>query len=333
MTDPERHDLVIVGAGPAGLTAAVGSEAENIDTLVLYEHLGGQAVTTSRIQNLPFYPDGVSGPDVMSHMIDTSLRFTTEFIRGRAEGIERVDDGSLMIHEDDRRYVGGAALISCGVESRRLAARNVDAYGGTRGVSNRAPNLALDYSEKKVWVVGGGNSAGQAAEHLSKFTSCEVNLVVRGDSLEKSMSAYLVEQVSANPKIDVHLDTEITAVDGRGRLQELTIRKGESEENVEADELFILIGADPRMAWLPSEVMRDQRGYVLAGHHLPSEVLERFQEEEEREPYAHETSVPGLFVAGDARHASYPRIAYAVGEGMAAATEIWDYLRLKPLRD
>lgn len=331
MKSPEQHDLIIVGGGPAGVAAAVGSEAEHIDTLVLYEHLGGQAGTTSKIENLPFFPEGVSGPDAMSYMIDTSLRFTTEYQRGRVEGIESTTDG-LLVSVDRKQYLGSSVLIGCGVESRRLGARNVDAYGGPRGVSHRAPDLARDYDDEKIYVVGGGNSAGQAAQHLSQFTSCDVNLVVRGESIEEGMSAYLVEQVRNNPDVNVMLKTEIVAVDGKGQLQEVTLKSGENEETKPADQLFVLIGADPRTAWLPPAVERDDRGYVLAGHDLSPETYERFQKEYDRTPYPHETSVPGMFAAGDVRYGSYPRIAFAVGEGMAAAAEIWDYMRLQQLR-
>lgn len=332
MSSHESYDLLVAGAGPAGLAAAVGSRGEEMTTLLLYEHLGGQAGTTSRIENLPFYPDGVSGPDLINDMIKTNRKFKNQFRRARIEGIESTPEG-VVLHEDRRTYYGHAGLIACGVDPRHLDAKNIDIYTDGRGVEFMAPDMQLAYKGKSVYIAGGGNSAGQAARFLSTFAGCKVNLVVRGDDLRKSMSGTLASEVEANKKINVLLGTEITALDGDGNLEEVTLKTGSEEVTKPADKLFVLIGTDPRTAWLPEEIECDERGYVLAGRDLSEAAVEKFEEEEKRAPFTHETAMPGVFAVGDIMHGSTPRIGYAAGEGLVTATEIWHYLQLRHLRD
>lgn len=326
MSEQRTHDLIIVGAGPAGLSAAVGAESEWISTLVLDSDnkLGGQAGTSSLIENFPGFPGGVTGPDLMARMIDQALSFSTEFMAPvRVDGIEQTSEG-VALCENGNKYVGGAVLLACGVEYRRLRASNLAAYLG-RGVSYGSPNMANTYDAKKAFVVGGANSAGQAAMHLSKFADCDVRMLVRGGRIEDKMSGYLVDRVSDNDKIEVITDTDVVAVDGNGRLEKITIKTGEEERTVDADELFILIGAETRTAWMPDEIARDQFGFVYGGNKMPGERAEQFKEVNGRYPLDHETSMPGVFVAGDLRSGSNKRVALAVGDGMEVIPELHQY--------
>jgi thioredoxin reductase (NADPH) len=325
----EKHDFVIVGAGPAGLSAAVGAESEHLDTLVLDSkgRLGGQAGTSSLIENFPSYPEGITGPNLVSRMVDQALRFNTEFLAPvRIDSVEATEEG-LELREDGERYLGKAALLSCGVDYRRLRAKNLAAYLG-RGVTYGSPRMKDIFKDRKMFVVGGANSAGQAAVHLSEFGGCSVNMLVRGERVEDRMSGYLVDKVSNKSNIDITTNTEITSVNGNGCLESITIRTGDEEREVDADELFILIGAVPRTGWLPKEVRRDKYGFVLAGSDLPEDVQSQFEEANGREPFKHESSMPGLFVAGDVRSGSSKRVALAVGEGMAVIPEVHQYMAL-----
>lgn len=326
----ESHDLVIVGAGPAGLSAAVGAESENIDTLVLdsKSRLGGQAGTSSLIENFPGFPDGVTGPELVARMTDQALRFDTEFIAPlRVEGI-RTTEESLVLFGDSDEFIGRAALLSCGVDYRRLKARNLAAYLG-RGVTYGSPHMGNTYKDRKICVVGGANSAGQAAMHLAQFTGCNVRMLIRGKSIEDKMSGYLVDRVVGKDNIEVLTESEVQAVNGNGRLEKVTIKTGEDESVLEIDELFVFIGAVPRTKWLPQDVVRDKLGFVVAGNDLPIEVRERFEGVCGRPPFSHETSKPGLFVAGDVKSGSIKRVASAVGDSMGVIPELHQYFALR----
>ena len=323
----ECHDLVVVGAGPAGLSAAINAESERIDTLVLESNnrLGGQAVTSTRIENYPGFPEGVTGEELMGRMIDQALKFTTEFMAPlRAERLERTGDGILVHSDEGETFLGRSVLISCGVEYRRLRARNFAAYLG-RGAMYGSPNISVPYENKRIVVVGGANSAGQAALHLSR--ACEVHLLVRGKGVEDKMSAYLADRIVDNNNVHVHTETEVTAVDGDGRLKKVTVKHGDTLQDMDADELFVLIGAEPKTHWLPEGITRDKAGFVVAGSDLPAEAREQFADQSSgRQPFAHETSMPGLFVAGDGRSSTIKRVASAVGDGAGVIPELHRYL-------
>lgn len=331
MPKDKIYDLIIVGAGPAGLSAAINAESERVNTLVLdaADQLGGQAGTSSLIENYPGFPQGVSGKTLASLMIDQALKFETEFLGPwRAAGIEGVD-GGLLVRDDTEAVLGRAVLICSGVDYRRLIVPNIAAYLG-RGVSYGSPNLSRQFSGKKLYVVGGANSAGQAAKHLSSFTDCEVNLIVRGNSIDEKMSAYLVDRIMTTPNIKVHTNTTVTGVDGDGMLKEISLKSGELEKNFPADEIFILIGAAPRTGWLPGIIERDNLGFIRAGVDLGEVAQHTFIDSYHRVPLPHETCMAGLFVAGDVRCGTTKRVASAVGDGANSIPDIHRYLaRLK----
>lgn len=326
LANEEKYDLLVVGAGPAGLSAAINAESESIDALVIdaADRLGGQAGTSSLIENYPGFPGGVSGKQLTGLMVDQALKFNTEFLAPlRAERIEPVDEG-FLVHHDSETILGRAVLVSAGVEYRHLLVPNLAAYLG-RGVSYGSPNINEAFSGKEVFVVGGANSAGQAAMHLSKFTDCNVNLLVRGRSIEEKMSSYLSDRIMNTDNINVHTETEVVAVDGDGHLNELTLQNGESRKQVSADELFVMIGAVPRTSWLPEGIERDKHGFVMAGGEVNEESRKMFIDAHKRPPLSHETTVPGLFVAGDVRSGTIKRVASAVGDGATVVPDIHKY--------
>jgi thioredoxin reductase (NADPH) len=327
MTKHESYDLIVVGGGPAGLSAAINAESERVNTIVLDSayQFGGQAGTSSLIENYPAFPEGVSGKRLASLMIDQALKFDTEFLAPwRAKEIEKTDEG-LVVSDGGEQILGKAVLLSSGVEYRRLVVPNLAAYLG-RGVSYGSPRPADIYDEKQVYVVGGANSAGQAAMHLSKFTNCTVNMLVRGKSIEDKMSSYLHERISETENIEVHTETEIESVDGDGHLKEIVVRTPGGNETLSADELFIMIGAAPRTDWLPGVITRDNAGFVKAGADIEEEGRHEFLDSTGRLPLTHETVIPGLFTAGDVRFGTTKRVASAVGDGATVIPDVHRYL-------
>lgn len=328
MPSPEINDLVIVGSGPAGLSAAVSAASEGLGTLVIdgsYQ-LGGQAATTTKIENYAGFPEGITGRDLMFAMVDQAIKFGAEIQAPlQAEGIT-VTDKAIEVRDDGvETILGHAVLISCGVQYRRHPGRNVSGYL-RRGISYGSPDPSSKYSGKKMFVVGGANSAGQAAMHLSQFEDCNINLLVRGDDIGSRMSAYLAERIEATNNIVVHSQTEVIEAHGAGRLEAITINHSGETEKLEADRVFLLIGAVPKTKWLPDKITRDGHGFIQAGSDIPREVREQFVEENGRPPYAHETCMPGLFVAGDVRSNSVNRVAGAAGDGAGVVSELHQYL-------
>lgn len=259
-------------------------------------------------------------------MIDQALGFNTEFLGPwRAEGIEDGDRGLRVVDNDEAIY-GRAVLMCSGVDYRRLVVPNLAAYLG-RGVNYGSPNMSQQYKDKKLIVVGGANSAGQAAMHLAEFTGCQVSLVVRGESIREKMSTYLADRIESAPNIKVLTSTTVSGVDGDGKLKEVALRSGKRESNVQADEMFILIGAAPRTSWLPPAVERDNLGFIKAGVDLGEDVQHGFVEINGRLPLPHETCKPGLFVAGDVRYGTTKRVASAVGDGATSIPDVHRYLR------
>lgn len=327
MPTPETYDLIVVGAGPAGLAAAIGAESERLNTVVLEgkSRLGGQAGTSSLIENYAGFPGGISGPDLMGRMIDQALIFDTEFqAPERATGITRTDEG-LVLATGVRKFIGSTVLLSCGVDYRRLGATNLAAYLG-RGVTYGSPHMANVYEDKKIFIVGGANSAGQAAVHLSQFSRCDVHLLVRGKSIEDKMSGYLIDKITEIPNIEVHTETEVLGVRGNGCLGEITASEQGVEVKFPANEMFIMIGAEPRTEWLPEDVMRDKLGFILTGTDLSPDDRKKFRDECGRPPLSHETSMHGVFAAGDVRHGTVKRVGYAVGDGSGVVSEFHQYL-------
>jgi thioredoxin reductase (NADPH) len=317
--NPERmdFDLVIVGAGPAGLSAAVYGASEGFSTLVVDEGgLGGQATSSSLIRNYLGFPRGVSGRRLAQQAYEQAWVFGANFaFMQRATDLRREHDELFVTLSDSARVRARAVLLATGARYRRLGVPALEALNGAGvfygGPASEAPAMA----GQDVYVLGGANSAAQAALYLARYAR-RVTLVVRAQSLGAGMSHYLVRQVEATPRLHVRLRTEIVGGGGDGWLEHLVLRdRAEgSEETVDAGGLFLMIGARPHTDWLPPDVDRDARGFVLTG----TDLREDHAWPLDRGPLLLETSMPGVFAAGDARHGSVKRVASAVGEGSVA---------------
>jgi thioredoxin reductase (NADPH) len=322
-----RHDrscdLLIVGAGPAGLAAAVYAASEGLNTLVLErEALGGQAGTSSLIRNYLGFPRGISGADLAQRAYEQAWLFGAKYVLVReatalrAEGTKRV-----VTLSDGRDIEARAVLIATGATYRRLGIPSLERFVG-EGVYYTALGDPHLLAGEHLYVAGGGNSAGQAVAHYARGAQ-HVTLLVRGKALHQAMSDYLVREIRELPNVDVRLQTEVVAGGGDGRLESLTLhdRTRDLTETVPASMLFVLIGALPHTDWLAGTVARDRHGFILTGRDLPGD------EGAARERIRFETSVPGVFAIGDVRSASVKRVASAVGEGSAAAYSVHEYLK------
>jgi thioredoxin reductase (NADPH) len=315
--DEDIYDVVIVGAGPAGLSAAVYGASEGLSVLVLDEGgIGGQVRSSSLIRNYLGFPKGVSGSRLAEQAYEQALVFGATFVfMHRVTAIARQGDLLSVSLADGRHVWARTAILAIGATYRRLDSAALEELSGAGvfygGSASEAPAL----SGKIAYVVGGGNSAGQAALHLARYAT-RVTLVVRAQSLQVGMSHYLIQEIESTPNIEVRTCTEVIDGSGEGRLQRLMLRrKGSTEqETVTADALFVLIGADPHTQWLPPEISRDQGGFLLTGE----EVSRDSRWPLERPPYSLETGLPGVFAAGDVRQSSVKRVASAVGEGSIA---------------
>lgn len=324
MSDIERFDLIAIGGGPAGLAAAINAESERLTTLVIDSghQLGGQAGTSTLIENYPGFPGGVSGEELTDRIVEQALRFNTTFIGPtRATELRPREDGVEVCLDDAERQFGQFVLIAAGVEYRRLNAPNLAAYLG-RGVIYGSPARSQDYSRSHVFVVGGANSAGQAAAHLASFEGCDVHLLVRGDNVEKGMSGYLVDKLATHTNLTVHTQTELACVDGNGKLGEVTLRTGEETTRLPADFVFVLIGSIPKTDWLSGVVERDAQGFIITGSGMNTKMRTAFEKRAGRPPLPNETSQPGVFAAGDVRADTVKRVAYAIGDGSAVVPQI-----------
>ena len=318
------HELAIVGAGPAGLAAAVYGASEGLRTLVMEcQSIGGQAGTSSMIRNYLGFPRGLSGSELTSRAFEQALLFGAEFaFTPPATRLSARDGERTITLEDGTDVVARTVMLATGVAYRRLGIPALDRLIGA-GVFYGAPGVeAAAMAEQEVYVIGGANSAGQAALHLAKFAA-RVTVLVRGQSLAAGMSDYLIKQIQATPNIEVRLQTRV--VDGRGeyRLEGLVLedaRTGQRQE-VAAAAVFVLIGAEPRTEWLRDVLQRDDRGFILTGHDVPAEAWPL-----DRPPLPFETSLPGVFAVGDVRHGSIKRVAEAVGEGSVAVGAVHRYL-------
>jgi thioredoxin reductase (NADPH) len=314
-------DLVIIGAGPAGLSAAVYGASEGFSTLVIDEGgLGGQATSSSLIRNYLGFPRGVSGRRLAQQAYDQAWVFGADFVfMQRVIDLGREPDGLFVTLSDFGRLRTRAVLLATGVSYRRLGVPELEALNGAGVFHGGAVSAAPAMAGQDVYVLGGANSAGQAALHLARYAE-SVTLVIRAESLDEGMSDYLVRQVEAEPKLQVRLGTEIVGGGGDGWLERIVLRNlaAESEETVEADALFLMIGARPHTDWLPSEVHRDEQGFVVTGADLRDGDAWPL----DREPFLLETSMPKVFAAGDARAGSVKRVASAVGEGSVAIQQL-----------
>jgi thioredoxin reductase (NADPH) len=317
--DRREYDIVIVGGGPAGLSAAVYGASEGFRTLVVDEGgIGGQATSSSLIRNYLGFPRGVSGRRLAESAYEQAWVFGAKFaFMHDATAIRREGDRLHVALSDGGEVSARAVILATGATYRRLGVPGIEALVGEGvfygGPASEAPTTV----DEDVYVVGGANSAGQAALHLAEYAR-RVTLVVRAESLDEGMSHYLVRQVEGAPNIDLRLGTEVVGGGGGGDgwLERLVLRSRADgvTETVEADELFLMIGAHPNTDWLPSELARGDGGFISTGADLESDGSWPL----ERSPFSLETSMPGVFAAGDVRHGSMNRVASAVGEGSIA---------------
>jgi thioredoxin reductase (NADPH) len=319
------YDLVIVGGGPAGLAAAVYGASEGLRTVLVERQApGGQAGQSSRIENYLGFPNGLSGADLARRAHDQARRFGAELLTVQeVTSLEARGPQRVVTLAGGEELAGHSVLIATGVAYRRLDAPGVDALEG-RGIYYGASLVEAEACKgQTVAVVGGANSAGQAAVYLSRRAG-RVVMLVRGDALEKSMSHYLIEQIAAIDNIDVRTRTQVTAAAGDGRLEALRIAGPDGEEELAAGAMFVFIGAAPYTEWVGAHVGRDAHGFVLAGPDAAAAEGHRWPLE--RDPFLLETTLPGVFVAGDVRHRSIKRVASAVGEGSMSVQFIHQYL-------
>ncbi len=329
MPSEDFYDLIIVGGGPAGLGAAVYSASEGLRT-VLVERLatGGQAGQSSRIENYLGFPDGVSGSQLTDRARRQASRFGAELLTARkVVGLEAHGPKRVVKLDDGSQVAAHAVLLATGVSYRRLPAEGADDFLGKGVFYGSAATQAADCKDEQVIIVGGANSAGQAAVFFARYAA-KVTMVVRGEHLERSMSSYLIEQIRQIHNIDVRTCTELVAVHGDDHLDRAVIRNTQTgtDEEIWCAHVFAFIGAQPFTDWLPKEVARDGAGFVLTGVELSPDGKPPAGWALDRAPYLLETSLPGVFVAGDVRAQSVKRVASAVGEGAMAVTLVHRYL-------
>ncbi|AXK87465.1 thioredoxin reductase (NADPH) [Nocardia farcinica] len=325
----EFYDLIVVGGGPAGLGAAVYGASEGLRTvLVERTATGGQAGQSSRIENYLGFPDGLSGAQLADRARRQAAKFGAEVVTTReVVGLEVNGSARTVRFADGGRLCGHTVIIATGVDYRRHPAPGVDEFTGRGVYYGSAMTEAAECADREIYIVGGANSAGQAAVFLSR-NARTVHLVVRADSLAKSMSHYLIEQIRQIPNIQVHTETEVVGAIGDDHLRQIVLRDNRTgaEEKADTERLFLFIGAAPQTDWLDGVVARDPAGYVLAGPDLLVEGTRPAGWELDRPPHHLETSVPGVFVAGDVHAESAKRVASAVGEGAMAVMFVHRYL-------
>ena len=313
------YDLLIVGAGPAGVAASVYAGSEGLRALTIEDTaIGGQAGTSSRIENYMGFPTGISGADLVYRGQIQAMKFGTRFaMPRRVEGVARRADGTFCVTlDDDDEVCARSILIATGVQYRRLPLDRLEDFEGA-GVFYAATDMEARFCRNTdAVVIGGGNSAGQAAMYLSR-TAAHVHLVVRGDSLAASMSSYLTQRLEADPRVTIHYLTEVTALHGEDYLEAVTFKTAEGERRIATRALFIMIGAAPNTGWLSGMAETDSQGFVKTGASVGRET-----------PF--ETGADGIFAVGDVRSGSVKRVASAVGEGSVVVSRIWEYLDRLP---
>lgn len=328
--EQQFYDLVIVGGGPSGLAAAVYGASEGLSTVLIErEAPGGQAGTSSRIENYLGFPRGLSGGDLARRAVDQARRFEVEILTPQeVEGVRVEDPYRIVTLADGTEISCYALIITTGVSYRRLAVPGEEKLIGRGVYYGAAQTEAFSCRDEDVYIVGGANSAGQAAMYFSQHAR-KVSLVCRSNDLRKSMSEYLVKQIEDNGKIEVLLESSVASVEGEEHLEKLSIKNSSSgeTETVAANSLFIFIGAAPKTDWLDGLVARDDRGFIFSGPDLMGDGKRPRGWRPDRDPFLLETSVPGVFVAGDVRHGSIKRCASAVGEGSIAVQFVHQYLR------
>lgn len=325
----QLYDSVIIGAGPAGLAAAVYGASEGLKTLLVEKHApGGQAGTSSRIENYLGFPNGLSGSDLARRAISQATRLGAEFLTpAEVESISLEDQNKVLNLRDGKKVITRSIVISTGVDYRKLDTKGLPELTGRGVYYGAATTEATACTEKSIFVVGGGNSAGQAAMYLSRF-ACDVTILIRRADLTSTMSAYLIDQINATENIHISPFSEIVEGHGEDHLEALTIRNKQTDELSKhgAAAVFIFIGAKPYTDWLPADIAKDEKGFVRTG----TAVIEAKESAKhwplERVPHSLETSVPGVFAAGDVRSGAMNRVASAVGEGAMSISYTHKYL-------
>jgi thioredoxin reductase (NADPH) len=327
----DLYDLVIVGAGPAGLAASVYGASEGLRTLLVDRHApGGQAGTSARIENYLGFPAGVSGSELTRRAVTQASRLGAELLVPLEVTGVRVENGYKHLGlGDGREIVTKTLLAATGMVYREHLAPGVSDYTGAGVYYGATTTEGFACRGRRVFVVGGGNSAGQGTMHLSRY-ACDVDLVVRRELLSDTMSRYLLDQIAATPNIHVRTQTELERVEGGEHIERVVLKSVEdgSTTTEEAAAVFVLIGTRPRTEWLPPEVLRDAKGFVLTGRDLPTSGAFAKTWKEARPPLPLETSVPGVFAAGDVRAGAMNRVAAAVGEGSMSVRLVQEYLSL-----
>jgi thioredoxin reductase (NADPH) len=324
------YDVAVIGAGPAGLAAAVYAASEGLSTVVLEpEAIGGQAGTSSQIRNYLGFPDGVSGADLAVRAYTQAWNFGAEYVYGSpATGLRAQEAERLVTVSGGSQVRSRAVVIATGASYRRLGIPSLDRLIGAGVFYAAATTEAKAMTDREVFVVGGANSAGQAAVHLARYAA-RVRLLVRGQSLAEGMSDYLITQIASTPNIAVRHNVVVTGGGGTDRLESLTLqdRVSGTTETIPATAMFVLIGAEPHTQWLPDHIARDRWGFVVTGTDLLAGAARPRRWPLPRPPMLLESSLPGVFAAGDVRRGSVKRVAAAVGEGSIVIRLIHDYLR------
>jgi thioredoxin reductase (NADPH) len=327
-SDVDECDVIIVGAGPAGLTAAVYAASEGLKTVVLEEAVsGGQASNSPMIRNYPGFPHGISGYELTRRACEQAWMFGAHMVFSQPViGLARDHDRRVVLVADGRHVAARAVIVATGIAWRRLGVPHLEALVGSGVFYGAAGSEARVMASRDVFVVGAGNSAGQAALHLARHAR-KVTLLVRGDSLARSMSSYLIQEIGATGNVAVCLRTEVTSAHGDGRLAALTLRHTDQDQvrQVPADALFVLIGGEPHTQWMTGTVQLNG-GYVSTGRDIAQDQAGPGRWPLIRAPLPLETSMPGVFAAGDARYGSIKRVASAVGDGATAVRLVQEYL-------
>ena len=329
MATQEIYDVLIIGAGPAGLAASVYGSCEGLKTLLIEKNNpGGQAHSSARIENYLGFPKGLSGAELTSRAIAQTRRFGTEILTPKEVKNIRLKDGYKIVEMTDESKVHAKSIIiATGVEYTKLDVPGLDKFTGAGVYYGSASVEAHACKNETVYIVGGGNSACQAALHISKFAS-EVIIIIRRDSLQNTAANYLVENISNTPNIKVLVSSELTSVSGDNVLENITLKNlvtGE-ETTVPTRVLFIYIGARPGTKWLDNIVLKNERGYIITGSELKNQKSFLASWKLDRDPYMPETSIPGIFASGDVRSTALTGISSAVGEGAMAVRFIRKYL-------
>lgn len=323
------YDVLIIGGGPAGLAASVYGSCEGLKTILIEKsNPGGQASSSARIENYLGFPKGLSGAELSRRAIAQTLRFGTEILTPKAVKSIRIQDGYKVTEMTDGSEVNSkTVIIATGVEYTKLEIPGLEKFTGAGVYYGAASVEAHACKDEIVYIVGGGNSACQAAMHICKFAR-EVNIVIRRESITKTAADYLIKNISKTPNINVYTHTEVIAVDGEKVLEKITLKNvsTEEEKTVPAKALFIYIGAKPGTSWLNSLVLKDEKGFIITGNDLIKEKSFNTFWKLERKPLLPETNVPGIFACGDVRSTALTGISSAVGEGAMAIRFVRKYL-------